>query len=157
LWLRFNIVPNDLISVYDALAIIRQRGVNVEEWSQAIADGAVPSWPSAEGQLRVRRTDAEGWRPTTVDRSKLDELAAERNELDQRIYDEVLRLPADRASWFDIAEILGVTEREAQVAYEPPPGIGARMSAHFVTDLRAGGEPIRRSEPGPRTRNVLTE
>jgi hypothetical protein len=49
LWLRFNIVPNDLISVYDALAIIRQRGVNVEEWSQAIDDGAVPSWPSADG------------------------------------------------------------------------------------------------------------
>lgn len=72
--------------------------------------------------MRVRRTDTEGWRPTTVDRSKLDELAAERNELDQRIYDEVLRLRADLASWFDIAETLGVTEREAQVAYEPPPG-----------------------------------
>jgi hypothetical protein len=116
------VVPgDDLVSAGDALRIIRRRGISVEEWSQAIADGAVVSWPHRDGVLRVRLMDARTWLPTTVDPMKLYDLVRERRDLDQRIDREVQRLHGDGNSWSDIAEILGVTERQARRAHERPP------------------------------------
>jgi hypothetical protein len=112
---------DDLVSVGDALRIIRRRGISVEEWSQAIADGAVLSWLHRDGVLRVRLMDARTWLPTTVDPMKLYDLVRERRDLDQRIDREVQRLHGDGNSWSDIAEILGVTERQARRAHERPP------------------------------------
>lgn len=115
-------MDGDLVTVGDALAIVRERGIAIEEWSQAVADGTVQSWPSADGRLRVRRSDAECWRPRVVSLVKLDDLVGERSDLEQLIYDEVLRLRHDGVSCADIAEVLHVSERDAQLIYEPPPG-----------------------------------
>lgn len=115
-------MPDDgLVSVEDAFRVVRRRGVSVEEWSQAIADGAVPSWPDRDGRLRVRLSDARTWLPTTVDPGKLDELVRERRRLDGLIRLEVQRLSSSGHSWADIAEILGVTERQARRSHERPP------------------------------------
>lgn len=112
---------DDLVSIEDALRVIRRRGISVEEWSQAIADGAVPSWPHRDGRLRVRLFDARTWLPTTVDPGKLDELVRQRRRLDALIDLEVQRLRRDGHSWTDIAEILGVTERQATRSYDRTP------------------------------------
>jgi hypothetical protein len=114
-------VSDDLISVGEALVIVTRRGVSAEEWSQAIADGVVQAWTTADGHLQVQRQDAESWRPRTVDRCRLDGLVAQRDELDRLIHDEVLRLRDDGAGWSEIAEILGLTEDDARMAYEGRP------------------------------------
>ena len=118
-WLA--VPDDDLVSVEDALRVVARRGISVEEWSQAIADGAVPSWPHREGGFRVRLSDARTWLPTTVDPGKLDELVRERRRLEGQIDHEVHRLSRQGHSWSDIAEILGMTERQARRSYERPP------------------------------------
>lgn len=112
---------DDLVSVDDALRVVRRRGVSVEEWSQAIADGAVPSWPDRNGGLRVRLSDARAWLPTTVNPEKLHDLVRERRRIDGQIDHEVQRLVRDGRSWTEIAETLGVTERQARRSHERPP------------------------------------
>lgn len=115
------VAEEDLVSVEDAFRVVKRRGVSVEEWSQAIADGAVPSWPNRHGQLRVRLSDARTWLPTTVNPEKLHDLVRQRRRLDRMIDHEVQRLSRDGPSWTDIAEILGVTERQARRHHERPP------------------------------------
>lgn len=117
-WLA--VPEDDLVSVEDALRVVRRRGISVEEWSQAIADGAVWSWPQRDGRLRVRLFDARTWLPTTVGSWKLDELVRERRQLDALIDQQVQRLSRAGYSWADIAEILRVTERQARRSYERP-------------------------------------
>jgi hypothetical protein len=68
------VADDDLVSVEDALRVVRRRGISVEEWSQAIADGAVPSWPHPDDSLRVRLSDARSWLPTSVDPTRLEDL-----------------------------------------------------------------------------------
>lgn len=118
-WL--TVPEDDLVSVEDAFRVVRRRGISVEEWSQAIADGAVPSWPQHDGRFRVRLSDARTWLPTTVGSWKLGELVRERRLLDALIDQEVQRLSRAGHSWADIAEILGVTERQARRSHERPP------------------------------------
>src|SRR5215469_11202831 len=96
---------DDLVSIEDALRVVRRRGIWVEEWSQAIADGRVPSWPHREDGLRVRLDDARTWLPTTVDPIRLFDLVRERHRLDGQIDVEVQRLRRDGRSWAEIAEL----------------------------------------------------
>ena len=112
---------DDLVTVEVALVAIQRRGVSVEEWSQAIADGLVASWPHPDGRLRVRLSDAKTWRPKTVSPAALEDLVRQRRDLDAHIDYEVQRLHDDGTSWFDIAEILGTTERQARRSHERPP------------------------------------
>jgi hypothetical protein len=115
-------VPDDeLVSVEVALVVIQRRGVSVEEWSQAIADGLVPSWPHRDGRLRVRLSDATTWRPKTVSPAVLEDLVRRRRSLDAHIDHEVQRLHDDGTGWIEIAEILGVTERQARRSHEARP------------------------------------
>ena len=113
-------VEDQLISVGDALRVVRRRGISIEEWSQAIADGLVPSWPHSDGQLRVRLVDARTWLPRTVDPERLYQLVRERHQIDGMIDREVQRLLGDGYSWNEIAEVLGVTEQHARRFYERP-------------------------------------
>ena len=112
---------DDLVSVEDALRVVRRRGVSVEEWSQAIADGAVRSWLDGDGELRVRLSDARAWLPTTVNPERLHDLVRERWRLDGQIDHEVQRLIRDGRSWTEVAELLGTTEHRARRTYERPP------------------------------------
>jgi hypothetical protein len=112
------VADDDLVSVEDALRVVRRRGISVEEWSQAIADGAVPSWSHRDDGLRVRLSDARTWLPTTVDPTRLLDLVRERRRLDGQIDMEVQRLSRDGHSWAEIAELLGVTERKARRLYD---------------------------------------
>ena len=101
--------------------VIQRRGISVEEWSQAIADGLVPSWPHRDGRLRVRLSDATTWRPKTVSPAVLEDLVRQRRNLDAHIDHEVQRLHDDGTSWIEIAEILGVTERQARRSHGTRP------------------------------------
>jgi hypothetical protein len=115
-------VPDDdLVSVDDALRAVRRRGISIEEWSQAIADGAVQSWFDGEGHLRVRLIDARTWLPTTTNPDRLHELVRERRRLDGDIDREVQLLLRDGRNWAAIPELLGTTERRARHAHERPP------------------------------------